>query len=43
MAKITKDSNCFMLEPKVIEIIKQIFNRCPKYCNSFVKTSFFSF
>lgn len=41
--KITKSSNYFLLDEKIIKLLKQIFKRCPKYAGSFVKTSFFSY
>ena len=40
---IKKDTNYFMVEPEVLKIVKNIFYRCPKYCQSFVKTKFISF
>ena len=41
--KITKESNHFLLDADILKIIKQIFNRCPKFCENFVKTNYFSY
>lgn len=38
--EISKFTNYFMLSPNLIEEIKKIFYRCPKYCDFFVKTKF---
>ena len=38
--KITRFSNYFMIGSEVIDEIKNIFNRCPKYCEYFIKTKF---
>ena len=40
---IKRDTNYFMIDAEVLKIIKNIFHRCPKYCNSFVKTKFILF
>jgi hypothetical protein len=38
--EISKFTNYFMINSDLIEEIKKIFIRCPKYCEFFVKTKF---
>jgi hypothetical protein len=40
--EIGKFSNYFMLHPDLLSEIKRIYQRCPKYCDHFVKTKFVS-
>ena len=40
--EITKDTNSFLLEEKVVKQIKNIFRQCPKYYDSFVKSKMFA-
>lgn len=38
--RITNSTNYFMLKAEIIEEIKRIYDRSPKYCDFFVKSSF---
>ena len=38
--QISKFTNNFMLSPVILQDIKDIYARCPKYCDAFVKTKF---